>query len=115
MSKKVLDILYQIGYNAGMRKKTTIPNTAGRKAAQKKYNSTPEQKKRRAERGRTRYKLEKMGLVHKGDGKDVDHKNHRTGDMRMSNLGIESKYKNRKDGGPGALKKKRTSVPKKRK
>lgn len=96
-----------------MRKKTTIPNTAGRKAAQKKYNAKPEQKKRRAERNATRNKMMKLGLVRKGDGKDIDHKNHRTSDMSMSNLGIESKYKNRKDGGPGALRKKTTSVIKK--
>jgi hypothetical protein len=55
------------------KKKTTLPNTPGRQAAQKKYNSKPEQVKNREERNRARAKLMKQGKVHKGDGKDVDH------------------------------------------
>lgn len=90
-----------------MRKKTTIPNTKGRQKAQAKYNSTPEQKARRAARGRARYALEKKGLVRKGDGKDIDHKNHNPHDNRMANLQVQSKYKNRKDGGPRAGKKRK--------
>ena len=56
-----------------MKGKTTLPNTPGRQAAQKKYNAKPEQKKHRAERNAARRKLMREGLVHKGDGKDVDH------------------------------------------
>lgn len=41
----------------------------------KLYQGTPEQKQRRASRGRARYQMEQKGLVRKGDGKDVDHKN----------------------------------------
>lgn len=62
---------------------------------QRKYNSSPEQKKRRAERNAARAKLMKEGKVHKGDGKDVDHKNHNTKDMSSKNLGVLSKSKNR--------------------
>ena len=45
---------------------------------QRKYNSKPEQKKRRAERNSARRTAEKRGRVRKGDGKDVDHPNHDT-------------------------------------
>lgn len=62
---------------------------------QRKYNSSPEQKKRRAERNKVRRKLESQGRVHKGDGKDVDHKNHNTKDMSSKNIQVISKSKNR--------------------
>ena len=38
------------------------------------YTSKPEVKKKRAEQNAARRELAKEGLVHKGDGKDVDHK-----------------------------------------
>ena len=62
---------------------------------QRKYNSRPEQKKRRAERNASRRKMEKAGKVRKGDGKDVDHKNHNTSDQSSKNLSVMSKSKNR--------------------
>jgi hypothetical protein len=62
---------------------------------QRKYNSQPEQKKRRAERNASRAKMEKAGKVRKGDGKDVDHRNHNTGDHSAKNLSVMSKSKNR--------------------
>ena len=62
---------------------------------QRKYNSSPEQKKRRAERNASRAKMEKAGKVRKGDGKDVDHRNHNTGDHSAKNLSVMSKSKNR--------------------
>lgn len=77
--------------------KTTLPNTPGRQAAQAKYNSKPSQVKRRTERNRSRRLAEKMGLVHKGDGKDVDHKNGRTSDNSKKNIRIKSKSANRSD------------------
>lgn len=76
--------------------------TVGRQKAQAKYNSKPEQKKRRAERNAARRKLERLGKVRKGDGKDIDHKNHNTGDNSLRNLQVQDKHVNRKDGGPGA-------------
>lgn len=39
-----------------------------------KYQGKPDQIARRSERNQARAALEKKGLVHKGDGKDVDHK-----------------------------------------
>lgn len=73
---------------------------------QRKYNSSEQQKKRRAERNASRAKMVDAGKARKGDGKDVDHKNHRTGDMSMSNLKMMSKSKNRaKNLGTGGRKK----------
>lgn len=62
---------------------------------QRKYNSSPEQKKRRAERNASRAKMVQAGKARKGDGKDVDHKNHKTGDKSTKNLQVISKSKNR--------------------
>lgn len=62
---------------------------------QRSYNSSPEQKKRRAERNASRRKMEDAGKVRKGDGKDVDHRNHNTGDQSAKNLSVMSKSKNR--------------------
>lgn len=38
------------------------------------YDQKPAVKKRRAARNKARRLLEREGVVHKGDGKDVDHK-----------------------------------------
>jgi len=62
---------------------------------EQKYESTPEQKARRAARGRSRYKLAKLKLVRKGDKRDVDHKNKNTDDATVGNLQIMSASKNR--------------------
>lgn len=85
-----------------MTKKTTIPNTAGRKAAQRKYNSKPEVIKNRAARNKARRMMERLGVVRKGDGMDVDHSDGNPRNNSRSNLKVEPKRKNRKDGGPGA-------------
>lgn len=74
--------------------------TAGRRKAQAKYNSKPEQKKRRAQRNKTRRMMERKGKVRKGDGKDIDHKDHNPYNQSMSNLQVQPKSVNRKDGGP---------------
>lgn len=75
----------------------SLPNTPARQKAQAKYNSKPEQKKKRAERNAARAKLMKAGKVHKGDGKDVDHKRPlaKGGSNSMSNLRVRSKSSNR--------------------
>lgn len=62
---------------------------------QRAYNSSPEQKRRRAERNAARAKMAKQGKVRKGDGKDVDHRNHNTKDMSSKNLGVMDRSKNR--------------------
>lgn len=73
---------------------------------QRKYNGSPEQKKRRAERNASRRKMEKAGKVKKGDGKDVDHKNKSTSDQSGKNLRVRSVKANRADNrGTGGRKK----------
>ena len=62
---------------------------------QREYNSSPEQKKRRAERNSARTKMEQAGKVRKGDGKDVDHRNHKTSDKSSKNLRVMDKSANR--------------------
>lgn len=60
------------------------------------YQGTPEQIARRSARNKARRKMEKLGKVHKGDGKEVDHKNFNAKDNRASNLQVLSKRANRK-------------------
>jgi hypothetical protein len=66
-------------------------------AYDKAYNATPEHKKERAQRNAARRKLMKEGVVHKGDGKDVDHKRmiKDGGSNARSNLRVVSKETNR--------------------
>lgn len=65
------------------------------KSEYENYHSSDRAKKKRAENNAARRKMEKAGKVSKGDGKDVAHKNNRTGDNRMSNLKAEAPSKNR--------------------
>lgn len=62
---------------------------------QRKYNSSPEQKKNRASRNAARRAAEKAGKVRKGDGKDIDHKNMNPRDNSKGNLKVMDKSKNR--------------------
>lgn len=67
------------------------------KAGEGKYDSQPHVKKKRAARNKARRQLMKEGLVHKGDGKDVDHKKplSKGGSTSRSNLKAVSASKNR--------------------
>jgi hypothetical protein len=60
------------------------------------YHGKPEQIARRSDRNTSRRIMEKKGAVKKGDGKDVDHKNHNTG-QNGKNLRVRSKSANRAD------------------
>jgi len=61
------------------------------------YHGTEAQKKRRAQRNKARRKAERRGSVHKGDGKEVDHKgSHRTGSLANVPTRVTSKSANRK-------------------
>jgi hypothetical protein len=61
------------------------------------YHAKPEQKKNRAQRNAARRELMSAGRVHKGDGKDVDHKKpiRSGGSNAPSNLRVTPKSKNR--------------------
>jgi len=61
------------------------------------YDGTPEVKKKRAQRNKARRMLEREGVVHKGDGKDVDHKKplSKGGTTTRSNLVAKPAAKNR--------------------
>lgn len=90
------------------KKGQTKANATADSKRQRAYNSSPEQKKRRAQRNASRRKMEQEGKVKKGDGKDVDHKNHDTSDKSSKNLRVQSKSKNRANNlGTGGRKKKK--------
>jgi len=61
------------------------------------YDGTPEVKKKRAQRNKARRMLEREGKVHKGDGKDVDHKTplSKGGTTTRSNLRVKNASANR--------------------
>lgn len=60
----------------------------------KATQGTAKGKKDRAARNKARSMMEKKGLVRKGDGKQVDHKNHNPRDNCRSNLRVVSKKAN---------------------
>ena len=62
-----------------------------------KYTSRPEVVKKRVEQNKARRLMEKAGKVHKGDGKDVDHKTplSKGGTSSRSNLRVTSRHSNR--------------------
>jgi hypothetical protein len=70
-------------------------NTKARQAAQKKYNAKPEQLKKRAARNKARRQMIKAGKAHKGDGKDVMHKDGHALHNTPSNWKMGTKHKNR--------------------
>lgn len=61
------------------------------------YDGTEAVKKKRAQRNKARRMMEKAGLVHKGDGKDVDHKRplSKGGKTTRGNLRVDSAADNR--------------------
>lgn len=64
---------------------------------EQKWQSTPEQKARRAARGRHRYKLMKTGKLK--PGMEVEHKNGNAQDGSPSNLTVRPKQFQRRQGG----------------
>lgn len=65
------------------------------KSDYKNFQSSPKAKKERAARNKARATLMKEGKVHKGDGRDIDHKNGNALDNRRSNWKVMSKSRNR--------------------
>lgn len=69
--------------------------TEARQKAQAKYNSKPEQIKKRAQRNAARRKMIKAGKAKKGDGRDVAHLDNNPHNNKSSNLQMQSRAKNR--------------------
>ncbi len=63
----------------------------------KEYHGTEKQKKRRAARNHARRHMERNGRVHKGDGKDVDHKDKNPLNNSSSNIRVRDRSANRGD------------------
>jgi hypothetical protein len=63
----------------------------------REYHSKPEQKKRRAGRNNARRKAERDGKVEKGDGKDIDHKDHNPLNNSSKNTRVRDRSENRGD------------------
>jgi hypothetical protein len=63
-------------------------------AKEARWAATPREKKRRAARNRARREMEKRGLVRKGDGKEVDHKNFNPLDNSRPNLRVVDEHTN---------------------
>lgn len=61
----------------------------------KEHGGTEEQKKRRAARNKARRFMERNGRAHKGDGKEVDHKDFNPENNSPSNLRVVSEKTNR--------------------
>ena len=60
-----------------------------------RYHKRPKQIKRRASRNQARSIMAKRGVVTKGDGKDVAHKNGNPRDNRRGNLTLQRPSQNR--------------------
>lgn len=60
------------------------------------YEDSPAQVKRREDRNRARRRAMRKGLVHKGDGREVDHLgHHRTGRLSDVPTAVVSRHANR--------------------
>lgn len=72
-----------------------MASSASHIRAQDKYQASEIQKHKRAARNKARRHMIKLGLVHKGDGKDVNHKDGNALHNTRSNWNVESQKKNR--------------------
>ena len=71
------------------------PTKEGYREMYRKWGGTAKYKAERAARNSARRKAMKKGLVHKGDGKDVDHIRGVQGGNGASNLRVMSAHDNR--------------------
>jgi len=73
------------------------PNYKRNIAQETKTSNARGEKPKRAARDRARYMMEKKGMLHKGDGKDVDHikPESKGGKTVASNLRVEPAHDNR--------------------
>lgn len=73
----------------------TQAEVAAHRKAQSKYEASPIEIKKRENRNKARYNLEKEGKVSKGDGKDVEHISGSALDNKPSNWRVGSQHHNR--------------------
>lgn len=73
----------------------TAAEVKSHRKAQLKYEATPKEVKKRENRNKARYNLEKKGKVHKGDGKDVEHQDGNALNNSPQNWAIGSRHHNR--------------------
>lgn len=73
----------------------TAAEVKAHRKAEAKYQKSPEQLQKRENRNLARAHLEKEGKVHKGDGKDVEHKDGNALNNSESNWRAGSRHKNR--------------------
>lgn len=69
--------------------------SAARRKTQARYNSKPDQIKKREARNKARYQMVKKGRAHKGDGRDVMHRDGHALHNVPSNWKMGSQHKNR--------------------
>lgn len=73
----------------------TAAEVRAHRKAQSKYESSEKEKHKRANRNKARRTLEREGKVHKGDGKDVLHKDGSALNNNPKNWMVGSRHKNR--------------------
>jgi hypothetical protein len=61
----------------------------------REHGGTEKQKKRRAARNKARRHMEQAGRVHKGDGREVDHKDYNPENNSPGNLRVVDETTNR--------------------
>lgn len=61
----------------------------------RRFQSSKKAKRDRASRNKARRQAEREGRVHKGDGKEIDHRNSSPTDNRSINLRVVSRHTNR--------------------
>lgn len=71
------------------------PTPEGYREAYRKFQSSAKAKAERASRNSARRSALRKGLVHKGDGREIDHKDSNPRNNSPSNLRIVSRYTNR--------------------
>ena len=83
------------GKTAYTKEGKRIRNKSTGRTYDNKYQSSDEQKKKRANRNSARATLMKEGIVKKGDGKDVTHNDGNAKNNKRSNMGVAKRGKNR--------------------
>lgn len=63
------------------------------------FHGKPEQVAARSSRNKARRMMEADGMVHRGDGLDVDHRDSNPKNNKRSNLRVQTKSKNRSRNG----------------